>query len=154
GGAPTNLPGRITVFGVSTLPPAFLELLAALARHTEVTVYCASLPADAPHPIASTFGGQSRQFIEGLVRQGGALTRLSPPPTTGTGLLASLQRELAEGGAGDSPIAIGADDPSLRIHDAHGRLRQVEIIRDQLLAALAADPSLRPHDLLLLVPDA
>lgn len=154
GGAPTNLPGRITVFGVSTLPPAFLELLAALARHAEVTVYCASLPADAPHPIASTFGGQSRQFIEGLVRQGGALTRLSPPPTRGTGLLASLQRELAEGGAGDSPIAIGADDPSLRIHDAHGRLRQVEIIRDQLLAALAADPSLRPHDLLLLVPDA
>lgn len=33
-------------------------------------------------------------------------------------------------------------------------MRQLELLRDQLLSALADDPTLRPHDLLLLVPDA
>ncbi|MCX6027673.1 MAG: exodeoxyribonuclease V subunit gamma, partial [Chloroflexi bacterium] len=44
-------------------------------------------------------------------------------------------------------------DASLRIHSAHGPMRQLEVLRDQLLAALDADRTLRPHDLLLLVPD-
>ncbi len=36
------LPARITVFGVSSLPPIFLELLRAAARHLPVELYFAS----------------------------------------------------------------------------------------------------------------
>lgn len=153
-GAPANLPARVTVFGVSTLPPVFVDLLVALARHLPVTVYSASLDPHAPHPLAATFGAQSREFIDALIDRGATLTQLTARQSDGNGILVTLQRELAGNDAGDSAIAIEADDTSLRIHDAHGQLRQVEIIRDQLLAALAADPTLRPHDLLLLVPDA
>ena len=40
--APTGLPPRITAFAVGSLPPVFLELLHAVARHRPVTVYVVS----------------------------------------------------------------------------------------------------------------
>ncbi|MBK6485392.1 MAG: exodeoxyribonuclease V subunit gamma [Gemmatimonadetes bacterium] len=151
---PAGLPARVTVFGVSTLPPLFVELLVALGRHVPVTVYSASLDPASPHPIATSFGSQSREFLKALIELGATHTRL-PAERQGTGgVLRALQEELAEGSQGDAPLALAEDDESLRVHDAHGELRQLEILRDQLLAALADDPTLRPHDLLLLVPDA
>ncbi|RTR06890.1 exodeoxyribonuclease V subunit gamma [Halomonas nitroreducens] len=44
-------------------------------------------------------------------------------------------------------------DRSLRFHIAHSALREVEILHDQLLAAFDADPTLRPRDVLVMVPD-
>lgn len=46
-----------------------------------------------------------------------------------------------------------ADDQSLVFHDAHSPQREVEILHDQLLAAFNADPSLRPRDVIVMVPD-
>lgn len=154
GAPPATLPPRITVFGVSTLPPVFVELLVALARHVPVTIHSAALAPDAPHPIAATFGSQSREFLDALARLGAQVTHLPAHMGKGDGILATLQRELGANDAGTSTVTLLDDDCSLRIHDAHGQLRQVELIRDQLLAALGDDPTLRPHDILLLVPDA
>ncbi len=151
---PASLPARVTVFGVSALPPMFIELLAALARHRPVSVYTASLDARARHPIAQALGMQGREFIELLASHGAAVATHEPAAPARRTLLAVLQHEMAGGDAGDTPLALDPADPSLRIHDAHGQVRQLEILRDQLLAALADDPALRPHDLLLLVPDA
>ena len=44
-------------------------------------------------------------------------------------------------------------DASLRFHSAHSPLREVEILHDQLLAAFNADASLRPRDVIVMVPD-
>ncbi|MCG2593437.1 exodeoxyribonuclease V subunit gamma [Ramlibacter sp. XY19] len=44
-------------------------------------------------------------------------------------------------------------DRSLAFHVAHGPQREVEVLHDQLLAAFAADPSLRPRDVIVMVPD-
>ncbi len=153
GEAVRGLPARLTVFGVSALPPLFIDLLAAVARHRPVTVYAAALGADAPHPLASAYGAQSREFVALLQERGATVEALGRTPD-GPSLLATLQRELANGADGTAPLALARDDDSLRVHDAHGDLRQLEVVRDQLLAALAADSTLRPHDLLLLVPDA
>ncbi|WP_275285870.1 exodeoxyribonuclease V subunit gamma [Halomonas elongata] len=51
------------------------------------------------------------------------------------------------------PAVDPARDPSLRFHVAHSALREVEILHDQLLAAFDADPTLRPRDVLVMVPD-
>ncbi|MEP7384743.1 MAG: exodeoxyribonuclease V subunit gamma, partial [Gemmatimonadota bacterium] len=151
---PPGLPARVSVFGVSTLPPLFVELLVALARHIPVTVYSASLDPVATHPLAEAFGGQSREFVDSLVRLGASHERLPAERQANVGVLRALQLEMGEGASGDAPLALSPADESLRFHDAHGELRQLEIVRDQLLAALGDDPTLRPHDLLLLVPDA
>ncbi|KPQ28944.1 MAG: exodeoxyribonuclease V, gamma subunit [Marinobacter excellens HL-55] len=44
-------------------------------------------------------------------------------------------------------------DHSVVFHNAHGPQREVEILHDQLLAAFNADPSLRPRDVIVMVPD-
>ncbi|GAB2871989.1 exodeoxyribonuclease V subunit gamma [Paraburkholderia jirisanensis] len=44
-------------------------------------------------------------------------------------------------------------DESIRFHIAHGPQREVEILHDQLLAAFNADPTLRPRDVIVMVPD-
>jgi exodeoxyribonuclease V gamma subunit len=44
-------------------------------------------------------------------------------------------------------------DESIRFHIAHGPQREVEILHDQLLAAFNDDPTLRPRDVIVMVPD-
>jgi exodeoxyribonuclease V gamma subunit len=157
-----SLPSRVSVFGVSSLPPRIIELLAAIARHTEVVVYAALLPdrstAAAPHPLASAFGSQGQLLQRLLVAQGATIVAL-PDESVGAPdtLLARLQQELASPGdrdaEGSSALTLSADDTSLRVHAAHGKLRELEIIRDQIGEAFVTDRTLRPHDVLLLVPD-
>lgn len=78
-----------------------------------------------------------------------------------TTLLHCLQQDIAEvkdrGRPGAPPelaaIPLAADDDSLRVHDCHSPQRELEVVRDQILAAFAADPDLEPHQILVLVPD-
>ena len=45
------------------------------------------------------------------------------------------------------------DDHSMVFHNAHSPQREVEILHDQLLAAFNADDTLRPRDIMVMVPD-
>ena len=47
-------------------------------------------------------------------------------------------------GRPDERALLAADDRSLQIHSCHGRARQVEVVRDAILHALAEDESLEP----------
>ncbi len=51
------------------------------------------------------------------------------------------------------PAVDPARDRSIRFHVAHSPQREVEILHDQLLAAFDADPTLRPRDVIVMVPD-
>ena len=51
------------------------------------------------------------------------------------------------------PAVAPARDHSLRFQIAHSALREVEILHDQLLAAFSEDPTLKPRDILVMVPD-
>ncbi len=44
-------------------------------------------------------------------------------------------------------------DQSIVFHQAHSPLREVEILHDQLLAAFHLNPDLRPHDVMVMLPD-
>ncbi|WP_280348694.1 exodeoxyribonuclease V subunit gamma [Nocardia neocaledoniensis] len=44
-------------------------------------------------------------------------------------------------------------DGTVEVHACHGPARQVEVLRDLLLAAFAADPGLQPRDVLIMCPD-
>jgi len=55
----------------------------------------------------------------------------------------------------DADAAFNAllNDPSLRVHACHTRLREVEVLRESLLSALADDPTLEPRDIVVMAPD-
>lgn len=79
------------------------------------------------------------------------------PPGTATAL-ATLQDDIfavRERGADDDapPLPLADHDRSLSLHACHSPRRELEVVRDQLLAAFAEDPTLAPADVLVLVTD-
>ena len=77
----------------------------------------------------------------GAARAGGAAT-----------LLGRLQADLAAGVAPAGTFRPAEADGSIGFHTAHGRGRQVEVARDVILHALAADPTLTEDDVLVVCP--
>ncbi|MBI1906180.1 MAG: exodeoxyribonuclease V subunit gamma [Rhodocyclales bacterium] len=124
------------------------------------------------HPLLAAWGKQGRDFIALLdehdsdVARGGyrahfdalgqRIDLFTAPP--GDTLLAQLQddirdlRALPETRARWAAVDAARDD-SIRFHVAHGPQREVEVLHDQLLAAFNADPTLRPRDVIVMVPD-
>ena len=49
-------------------------------------------------------------------------------------------------------LACLQNDGSIRIHSAHSRLRELQALKEYLLARLAEDPALQPHDIAVLTP--
>lgn len=165
------LPPRLSVFGASTLPPAFLELLAACAAHVPVHLFALQpsglADGGAATPLLAAFGQCAREFaalLAGLEERAGVpVHRLELPELAGreptwpaATLLAHVQQSLADL---DPPVGgrprhrIQPDDDSLRVHDCHSPHRELEVVRDQILAAFAADPTLEPRDVVVQVPD-
>ncbi|MGO9885230.1 MAG: exodeoxyribonuclease V subunit gamma [Solirubrobacteraceae bacterium] len=56
-------------------------------------------------------------------------------------------------GKPDGRPLLAPDDRSIEVHSCHGRARQVEVIRDAVLHALADDSSLEPRDVIVMCPD-
>ncbi|WP_322011936.1 exodeoxyribonuclease V subunit gamma [Paraburkholderia sp. J12] len=205
---PKGLPRRIVVFGISSLPRQSVEVLAALARWTQVLMcvhnpcmhYWADIVADqdllrarharqrrrpnAPavlddsllhlhaQPLLAAWGKQGRDFIGLLDEYDSDEARESyAPHFTRIGqridlfdgddaltLLAQLQDDIRDlRPLDETQTHWDAVDPhrdeSIRFHVAHSAQREVEILHDRLLAAFAADPTLRPRDVIVMVPD-
>lgn len=69
-------------------------------------------------------------------------------------LLAQLQQDILELNPTPQPPRLLADgDNSISFHIAHSRQREVEILQDNLIAAFAADPALKPRDVIIMTPD-
>jgi len=124
------------------------------------------------HPLLAAWGKQGRDFIALLDEHDSASERSQYQtllqhigrridlfePTGEQYLLQHIQgdilqlRAMAEICA--APRLIDpATDLSVRFHIAHSRQREIEILHDQLLAAFAADSSLRPRDVIVMLPD-
>jgi exodeoxyribonuclease V gamma subunit len=161
------LPPRVSVLGVSALPPLFVRVLVALARHTDVDFYLfapspvleAETSVGAKRPLLAALGQVGRELDEvlraTLEEQGVAADWHSEfePPRADT-LLGALQASLYDPSA--PPVATAPLDAnaSISVHACHGPAREVEVLWDQLLALLTRehDP-VAPEDVLVLVTD-
>ncbi|SEP00819.1 exodeoxyribonuclease V subunit gamma [Pseudomonas sp. NFACC39-1] len=201
--APRNLPARVIVFGISSLPAQALEALAGLSRFSQILLcvhnpcrhHWADIVADKDllrhqykrqarkagmpvvldpqtlhqhaHPLLAAWGKQGRDYINLLdsyddpnsyrsVFRDGRIDLFSEGnPTT---LLSQLQDDILELRPLNEtrehwPAVDTEQDGSIRFHIAHSAQREVEILHDQLLARFSADPSLRPRDIIVMVPD-
>lgn len=189
--ASAGLPRRLTVFGVTTLPPLFLEIATALARFIPVRVYftsptyhywgdvrssheAARLRRRLKSPrklVEDDYLVQGSSLLAGLGRQGREFFNLLQEADAegsawhelelvdpGSGcLLHAIQSDVLHlvdrGGGQAPPLPLAAGDDSISIHACHSPRRELEILRDLLLDALARDPDLTPGDVLIMVPD-
>ena len=114
------------------------------------------------HPLLARWGRMGQHFVLELERTGtaidlrhwedeAALAEDRPQP-----LLARVQasiRQLDAALAARVPAAEPVADASLRVHACHTRLRELEVLRDALLAARAELPGLKPSDIVVMAPD-
>lgn len=172
------LPDRLSLFGHTRLPVTEVELLAAVGASREVHLFLPQMSVSAwealapvvaggpvrrseddsarhvRHPLLATLGRDARE----TQRQLAALDRaeeVAAGPPTGDHLLGWLQADLrADAVPSDrSTRVLREDDRSVQVHACHGRIRQVEVLRDVLLGMLDDDPTLEPRDVLVMCPD-
>ena len=157
-----TIPSRVSLFGTPLLPPAYLRVLVALARHVPVTIYAALPGRDAGaafgaamrHPLLLALGGHTRDTADLFDAVGVPEATHVPagPPATASALH-TLQQALLTDAPPERLVPLPPADHSIRVLDAHSALREVEALRDEIYAAFDAIPGLRPSDVAILVPD-
>ena len=120
------------------------------------------------HPLLASWGRQGRDYIRMLDEFDTAADLAGRDDKLrvdlfsdgeGATLLAQVQAAvrdmlpLAEHAAARGEAAVPAADRSIEFHVAHSVQREVEVLHDQLLAMFAADSTLRPRDVVVMVPD-
>ena len=121
------------------------------------------------NPLLSRMGRAGRDVVAQIfsyeqVQPAGEIESLREPDPRAS-LLSRLQADVlwrrdSRSDAGDAPGPADprlAADGSLRVHACHGRLREIEVLHDQLLSLLQprddGQPPLRPRDIAVLTPD-
>lgn len=154
----SDVPERISVFGVTAMPPPVARLLVRCADICEVTFYQCR-PGDGEGSMLADSWDRSGRAFMGLLedlaseyRPGAEIRNLTPPDSgTDRHLLSSIQQAIRPGP--DPDPAGGNWDGSLQVHACHSAHREIQVLRDQLLALLEDHPELGPSDILVMNPD-
>src|SRR5262245_3595674 len=179
GAFPRPLPSRLAIFGIPSLPPAYLHAFRRLADHVDVDLfllnpcreYWADLVAerDLPRrtgrsdaralhletgpPLLASLGRQGRDFLD-LVLECEPHREEEAFASSGDDcLLHTLQSEILTLRTREQRTAIAADDRSLQVHVCHGPVREIEVLHDQLLGLFERHPGLTPADVVVMTPD-
>lgn len=153
-------PSRVSVFGVSEMPPIFLEAFVKMACCTEVHMYLADPVLQGENELVASLGRAGAEFtelLESFREESGVECRVE---SSGAGpdreedqggrhLLGHLRRDLL--GSREEREEVQADD-SVQVHSCHSPRREVEVLYDQLLKLLDDHNSLQPSDILVLCP--
>ncbi|VVS95432.1 exodeoxyribonuclease V subunit gamma [Desulfoluna spongiiphila] len=182
-----NIPERVCVFGISSLPEFHMELFTALSEVCQVNLFLLNpcpqywgdilsdsekrrlkekqgleqeedetLLMEGGNPLLASMGGQGREFFDMMAERGLEEFPLFVEPD-GVTLLGAVQADIFNlqdrSRGGGKPYALDPSDTSLTIHSCHSPLREVEVLRDAMLAMMDEDPDLKPSDILVMAPD-
>jgi exodeoxyribonuclease V gamma subunit len=114
------------------------------------------------HPLLASWGRQGRDFVRMLDEfdqgEGSRYENLRVDlfdESEGATLLGQVQAAVRDLLPPDEHphVPSDRDDRSIEFHITHSVQREVEVLHDQLLSWFARDPSLRPRDVVVMVPD-
>ena len=179
------LPRRLCVFGVSSLPPLFLQVLRSYAQHGPLHLFLLQ-PTDQywgdlvskkkqarlanngsgdpcyleeGHPLVASLGRQGQDLLNLLIDADFQQSdqRECFREAADQTLLGQLQSDILQlidrEGSQDDRIEVAETDASIQVHSCHSPMREVEVLHDQLLDLFQNDPSLRPRDVLVMIPE-
>lgn len=114
----------------------------------------AELHIETGNPLLASLGKIGRDFSHALLSLDTDDHDHFVPPIRDT-LLHRVQADLYElrHRAPGEVEPLPAPDQSIMVRCAHGPMREVEVLHDQLLAMFERDPSLTPRDVLVTMPD-
>lgn len=112
------------------------------------------------NPLLASLGRLGRDFQHLLEAETDYLegdVDLYRDPGTGT-MLATVQSDILNlrvrraGDSETSPLVLDPGDRSITVHVCHSAMREVEVLHDQLLALFEEDPTLQPHEVVVMTP--
>ncbi len=180
-----NLPERVCLFGINSLAPSALAVIAAISKFTQVHIFHLSpcrqawddiLPErllamkrqswrnqglddiseyfSSGNPLLASMGAMGQEFFSLLMELNPVEVDLYTQPKTDS-LLNVIQGDILDlhDRSKDVLLPFNADDPSIRFHNCHSPMREVQVLHDRLLDLFTADPDLKPKDILVMAPD-
>lgn len=117
--------------------------------------------------LLTSWGKAARALAGALIENNwlGGIPNGDMPPERNS-LLHQLQADIRENSVRESTtkptehpqaeperLPLADDTVSLRVHAAHSRMREMEILRDDLRDLMARDSAIRPRDILVMLPD-
>ena len=176
-----GIPKRISVFGISALPRFHVQVFASLSQVAQVNLFLMNpsqeywgdilatwemkkkvmtekaaseeeLHMEKGNSLLASMGALGRDFFEMIqefqVEEGSSYEE----PEAGH-LLISIQLDVLSLQERQEKKKISSEDLSIQIHSCHSPMREVEVLRDQLLRMFEEDPGLLPKDILVMMPD-
>jgi exodeoxyribonuclease V gamma subunit len=113
---------------------------------------------DEGHPLLASMGKLGRDYLYLLQEMGLDEVGLFSEPSYDS-LLHAVQSDILElknqtrEDKRDHLFEWHASDRSIELHNTYSPMREVEVLHDQLLAMFEEDPSLKPRDIIVMVPD-
>lgn len=107
------------------------------------------------HPLVRSWAKPSREaavLLADAASRGVHVEALPLASIPGDTLLSQLQRHLRSGLPSGDPFTAATTDDSLVVLPCHGQIRQVEVLRDEILHILDDDPTLNESDIVVLCP--
>ncbi len=170
---PEGLPPRIVVFGISNLPMQVVEALAALGRWSQIILMVQNPCQEywghdmdllaQKHSLLSSWGQQGRDYLHALERfdqPENALSVMSkqtffvdPVEHSRPTRLQKIQSDILKLNAMPSLPESCDDDGSIQMVQAHSAQREVDILHDRLWAWFDENPTWKPNDVMVMVPD-
>lgn len=164
-----DLPKRITVFGISTVSPAFIKTMVKLSKLTDVHFYQLTVNPEIKeseafeNSLLQSLGRESANFMKQLsscvkadkeVAEARESVSVLNAPSDKESVFTAVQADLKN----DKPVRgrnldVPPIDSSIQVHSCHSPMREVEVLYDQLLALLDQNPGLSPDEILIMTPD-
>lgn len=174
-----GLPRCVHVFALPAMPPLHFKLLRAMARCIDLHLYalnpCSEFWFDVVGPrrlarlaargeaaghevgnrLLAGWARQTQAWMEALHEDAGSGSdeELFTAPT-GDSLLARVQTRILElQDIEPAALPLAPNDDSIVVHRCHSAMRELEALQDHLLGLFAADATLQPSDIAVLLPD-
>lgn len=168
-----QLPKRIFIFGITSLPPIYLSLLAALGQHIDVHLMfnnpCKWYWGDIiekqlsdiqnsfnqiPNPLLTSWGKLGRDNLFLLQEFNSKQDIEMFVDQERSCLLHDLQQDILElYPTNQTKQSIVPTDKSISFHACHSEQREVEVLYDYLLSVFDANPTVELRDCIVMVSD-
>jgi len=144
--------------------PALWRRVAELIEHLPPIIRRSEDPTArlAANRLLASWGQDARELQLVLGAGSEQIDRHLPTAQGASTLLARIQADIRSdrappgaplAGEEDARPPLDPGDRSVQVHSCHGRVRQVEVIREVILHLLDDDPSLEPRDVIVMCPD-
>ncbi len=144
-----SLPSSIYCFGLSQFSQPFGELICELSRKIDLNYYSTKFDSDSEDLFSIGWKTLSEEWGKPKFNSEKLVPDFLKPDE-----IKVFEFDNGKSGSVYSKIQkIEESDSLIGIHSCHSPRREVEILKDRLLKRLDSDSTLKPQDILIMVPD-